>query len=263
MQMIVHRCRTDEDMFRHQTGHDLEVTLPSKDGRDILTKPSLLLNFRMFFIQHPVFRLPVSCSVSAVAAPPILSQVSANQLDYLNPPVSLGPAPPPLHPDGEEVAKVCIGEPTSPLHPTFTSRAAEKVQWWLDREEHIDQKLRTLTGGENRTRFLPFRNLSFFRLRRGRRKQAYSVRPGSNCLKTTCPLPVCLRTLKALEGHEDISSCCFLKLRLRPKPTHKEGSYSCLPFSRHEETPPPPLSYTPPTLDMQEVEVRKNIFYFL
>jgi hypothetical protein len=93
MQMIVHRCRTDEDMFRHQTGHDLEVTLPSKDGRDILTKPSLLLNFRMFFIQHPVFRLPVSCSVSAVAAPPILSQVSANQLDYLNPPVSLGPAP--------------------------------------------------------------------------------------------------------------------------------------------------------------------------
>ena len=86
MQMKVHQCLTDDDMFRHQTGPDLAVTLRSKDGRDILTKLSLLPNFRMFFIQHQVSRLPVSSSVSAVAAPLIeipvnLSQASVHQLD--------------------------------------------------------------------------------------------------------------------------------------------------------------------------------------
>ena len=37
---------------------------------------------------------------------------------------------------------MCIEEPTSPLHPTFTSKAMEKLQWWLDREEHGDQQLK-------------------------------------------------------------------------------------------------------------------------
>ena len=79
MQMKVHQCLTDEDMFRQQTGPDLAVTLRSKDGRDILTKLSLLPNFRMFFIQHQVSRLPVSSSVSAVAAPSIQIPVILSQ----------------------------------------------------------------------------------------------------------------------------------------------------------------------------------------
>ena len=38
---------------------------------------------------------------------------------------------------------------------------------------------KTLAGGENRTIILSFRSLCLSRLRR--RKQAYSVRPGSKC----------------------------------------------------------------------------------
>ena len=45
MQMIVHQCLTDEDMFRHQTGPYLRVSLFSLDRRNILTKLSLLQNF--------------------------------------------------------------------------------------------------------------------------------------------------------------------------------------------------------------------------
>ena len=146
--MKVNQFLTDDMyMLRHQTGPDLAVPLRSKEGRYILTKLSLLPNFRMFFIQHQVSRLPVRSSVSAVAAPPIqipvhLSQASVHQLDHLNPPVSLRPVPPPLHLDGVGLAQVRSEEPSSPLHPTFTSRAVEKVQWWLDREEHGDQQLR-------------------------------------------------------------------------------------------------------------------------
>jgi hypothetical protein len=240
MQMKVHQCLTDEDMFRHQTGPDLAVSLHSKDGRDILTKLSLLPNFKMFFIQHQVSRLPLS---SSVAAPPIqipvnLTPLYVHQLDHLNPPVSLRPVPPHIHLDGEELAQVCRDEPTSPLHPTFTSRAVEKVQWWLDREENGDQQLREDFDRRREHQKIPiFQEPEFVQTNKVRKKasllsQARKQMSQDDLSNVSDNSPHTSRPKKVVKSLELPSGA---SLQSAKDQNQDQGSNSCLP-SRLEGT---------------------------
>ena len=123
-----------------------------------------------------------------------------------------------------------------------------------------------MTGGENRTRILSFRSLSVLN-EKGKKKasllsQARKQMSQDDLSTSSLPenSPHTSRP-KKMKKFPPVAS--FQLAQDQEQPTKKDP-IAVFPSVdvRAEQTPPPP-PYTPPTLDIQEVEVRRNILYFL
>ena len=258
MKMKVYQCLTNAAMTSYHTGSDVSVSLRSKDGKDILTELSLLPNFKIFFNQN-------------------LGSESVNNLDHPALPVSLHPAPHPLHLDGEELAMVCDEEPTSPIPSLYTSKAVEKVQWWLDRTEAGDEFLKEdqerrkselIEDVERRNKQLRnpiFQEPEFVQSENTKNKasmlgQARGQMDQEDSSLLEC-FPVTSRAKKVCRSTTPAGDDIHLAPALcNSKSVQSGGAYPSVDVRADMTRPPQPTGYTPPRLASQDIEVATGSF---
>ena len=284
MKMKVHQCLTNAAMTSYHTGSDVSVSLRSKDGKDILTKLSLLPNFKIFFNQNLGSRI----SVAGTKITPLVTKLTVsnvNNLDHLALPVSLHPAPHPLHLDGEELAMVCDEEPTSPIPSLYTSKAVEKVQWWLDRtdageeflkEDQERRKRELIEDVERRNKQLRnpiFQEPEFVQSENTKNKasmlgQARGQMDQEDNSLLKC-FPVTSRAKKVCRSTTPAGDDIHLAPALcNSKSVQSGGAYPSVDVRADMTRPPQPTGYTPPRLASQDIEVptgsftRTDFFHF-
>ena len=157
-------CITVKDVYRQKdeilTNSELKVPciladLHTKSGEGIMTKLKVSKYFRDLYPETSTVsssdKVSSSRLYSSSEKPDSgLTRTNLDLLDYKTP-SKLSKVPEPLHLKEEEILNISNDEScVSPVHPLYASRAVEKVQWWLEKDESVDDETRKKFQENNR-----------------------------------------------------------------------------------------------------------------
>ena len=166
---------------------------------------------------------------------------------------------------------VCDEEPTSPIPSLYTSKAVEKVQWWLDRtnagEEFLkeDQERRRelmedVARRNKQLRNPMFQEPEFVQTENAKNKASMlgqargQIDQEDSSLLECFPVTsrakkVCRSTAPAGDDLHSAPAPCY------DKPVLAGGAYPAVDVRAGMTRPPTSTGYTPPRLPSQDIEV--------